>query len=68
MVKNLFWSTLCMIGFFAIGLSDRTHWGWNIIQFIFLTIHWLSLDDALDKEKKLLKRIEELENIHKEQE
>lgn len=68
MIGNVIWFVLCLAMFLAIDFSGETHWVWKVIQYIFLTISWLSMDKALDKEKNILKRIEELENIHKEKE
>lgn len=69
MVRNLSWSTLFMVCLFIISTSgETTHWGWYLARFVCVVLWTICFENAYDKEQELIKRIEELEEIHKEKE
>jgi hypothetical protein len=68
MVGHVVFSMLCMISTLTIINHADNHWGWLVVKIIFFVLYCNSLYKALDKEKEFLKRIEELEETHKEKE
>lgn len=68
MIKNLSKSTLFLFMFVGISISGETHWGWCLARFVCLALWSVCFTNAYNKEKELIKRIEELEEIHKEKE
>lgn len=66
MIKKLSLSTLFMIIVIIIPIIGSDHWGWDLTQITCFILWFINFDKALKKEEELIKRIKELENIHKE--
>ena len=57
-----------MVTVFVLCIIGNNHWGWTLAKIICFVLWFVNFDDALKKEKELLKRIEKIEKTDEEKE